>query len=68
MENEDMKNMVSMSVHEFKAKKLMAIENALGELLISVAVVIDDPAAMLTIAGVAHDTYKDFERGFFHQS
>lgn len=61
-----MKNMVSMSNHEFKAKKLMAIENALGELLISVAGVIDDPAAMLTIAGAAHETYKGYERDYFH--
>ena len=58
MNNIQDQNVVTMTRSQLAAEKIITIERALGELLIHAAEVIDNPAAMLSLAGVADKTYK----------
>lgn len=55
--------MVSMTNTQLACEKLISIERVLGEFLINAAAVIDNPTAMLTLAGVADKTYKEAREG-----
>lgn len=63
MKDQIQKNTVSMTKLELACEKSISIEKALGELLINAAAVIEDPVAMLKIAGAADKTYKEALEG-----
>lgn len=61
MNNQIQNNVVSMT--ELACEKAVSIERVLGELLINAAAVIEDPVAMLKLAGAAEKTYKQSLEG-----